>query len=391
MASTDKRERDGQTSWRVRYRDPSGAQRNKSFVRKVDAAAFAATVEADKLRGAYIAPNAGRLTFKEYADGWLERQTFGRSTRDAVALRLRLHVYPMLGSLRLQNVRASTIQAWLRGLGRLAPSYQRAIYVDVSAIFAAAVDDERLAKNPCRAGSVKRPRVEQRKVVPWPAERVLAVRDALPERYAIVVALGAGLGLRQGEMFGLSPDDVDFLRGVVHVRRQVRLYSDGRQVFAAPKHRRDRDDPREVPLPASVRDTLAAYLAAWPAQTVELPWSETDGEPATVPLIVTSREHKAMNRNYFNAHVWKAALRVAGAEPSRENGCHALRHFYASVLLDAGESIRAVSDYLGHRDPGFTLRTYTHLMPASSERTRRAVDDALSCVPDVSQGSKARP
>jgi integrase len=33
------------------------------------------------------------------------------------------------------------------------------------------------------------------------------------------------------------------------------------------------------------------------------------------------------------------------------------------VLLDAGESIKVVSEYLGHSDPGFTLRTYTHVMP----------------------------
>ena len=49
---------------------------------------------------------------------------------------------------------------------------------------------------------------------------------------------------------------------------------------------------------------------------------------------------------------------------------HALRHFYASVLLDAGESIRALAGYLGHTDPGFTLRTYTHLMPTSEDRAR---------------------
>jgi integrase len=56
---------------------------------------------------------------------------------------------------------------------------------------------------------------------------------------------------------------------------------------------------------------------------------------------------------------------------------HALRHFYASVLLDAGESIKALAAYLGHADPGFTLRTYTHLMPTSEERTRRAIDRIL--------------
>jgi integrase len=52
---------------------------------------------------------------------------------------------------------------------------------------------------------------------------------------------------------------------------------------------------------------------------------------------------------------------------------HALRHFYASVLLDGGESVKAVSEYLGHHDAGFTLRTYTHLTPSSQERTLNTV------------------
>ena len=41
-----------------------------------------------------------------------------------------------------------------------------------------------------------------------------------------------------------------------------------------------------------------------------------------------------------------------------------------------------MSEYLGHADPGFTLRVYTHLMPAREDRTRRAVDRALGGVPD---------
>ena len=71
-------------------------------------------------------------------------------------------------------------------------------------------------------------------------------------------------------------------------------------------------------------------------------------------------------------------MRRLGIQASRANGMHALRHFYASVLLDAGESIKAVSEYLGHSDPGFTLRTYTHLLPSSEQRTRQAVDRALA-------------
>ena len=61
-----------------------------------------------------------------------------------------------------------------------------------------------------------------------------------------------------------------------------------------------------------------------------------------------------------------------------------MRHFFASKLLGGGESIKALSEYLGHADAGFTLRTDTHLMPTSDERTRRAIDDAF-----ISQTSNA--
>lgn len=144
------------------------------------------------------------------------------------------------------------------------------ILVNVSSVFAAAIDDERINKNRCSAGSVRRPRVETRKVIPWTARQVLDVGDALPERYAIVTTLAAGLGLRQGEVFGLSPDDVDFLRGRVEVKRQVKLFMGNRQCFALPKGRK----VRTVPLPDSVRDELAAYLARFPAK-VTLGWEPT--------------------------------------------------------------------------------------------------------------------
>ncbi|CAL9299981.1 hypothetical protein SUDANB148_03137 [Streptomyces sp. SudanB148_2056] len=63
---------------------------------------------------------------------------------------------------------------------------------------------------------------------------------------------------------------------------------------------------------------------------------------------------------------------------------HALRRFYASVLLDAGENIKALAD-LGHSDPGLTLRVYAHLMPSSQERTRKAVAAVFDAIQTVRQ------
>jgi integrase len=69
-------------------------------------------------------------------------------------------------------------------------------------------------------------------------------------------------------------------------------------------------------------------------------------------LMATTRERTVVNRSYFNARVWKPVTRAAGLPVTRANGTHALRHFYASALLGGGERIRAVSEYLGHADPG---------------------------------------
>jgi integrase len=108
---------------------------------------------------------------------------------------------------------------------------------------------------------------------------------------------------------------------------------------------------------------------------VTLPWENpVSTDLRTFRLIFTTTRLNALDRSWFNEKLWHPAVVAAGIAPGRAAGMHALRHFYASALLDAGESVKALAAYLGHSDPGFTLRVYTHLMPASEERTRRAID-----------------
>jgi hypothetical protein len=59
------------------------------------------------------------------------------------------------------------------------------------------------------------------------------------------------------------------------------------------------------------------------------------------------------------------------------SGTHQLRHFYASVTLADGVSIKELAEYLGHKDPGFTLRTYAHMLPSSYQRARNAIDACM--------------
>jgi integrase len=155
----------------------------------------------------------------------------------------------------------------------------------------------------------------------------------------------------------------------------------GGLVFDLPKRNKERD----VPLPDRVAHVLKQHMETFPPVEVTLPWLRPDGPTVTKQLLFTRLDGKgAVRRTDFNDRAWKPALVAAGVIPApkpgerhkaaREHGMHALRHFYASVLLDAGENVKALSNYLGHNDPGFTLRVYTHLMPSSDARARKAVD-----------------
>lgn len=372
----------------ARWRDPAGKQRSKSFKRKIDAQNWLTKVEAEKLRGEYVDPRAGRRTFRDYAAEYLANQTIDPSTREAVELRLRLHAFPYLGDRQMRSITPTVVQAWIKGLNAsLAPTYVRTIVANVSGILNGAAADGLIGKNPCSAREVTLPRKPERKIVPWPDETVDSVRGGLPDRYQELVTVAAGTGLRQGEVFGLAVEDVDFLRGWLHVRYQVKIVG-SRLVFGPPK----RNKTRRVPLAQAVALRVSAHLQRFPAVSVTLPTGAPQGRPLTRQLVFTTRERKAINRNYFNDALWKPAVRGAGLRAGREDGMHALRHRFASMLLASGVvSIRELAEYLGHDDPGFTLRVYGHLMPGSDERARGAIDQALAGSADDPSESRSAP
>lgn len=369
MASISKRPNG---KWRARYRDPDGQEHARHFQRKADAQRWLDEVTADLVTGSYVDPAAGRRRFEPYARAWLAAQTFDVSSRETVTKRLTNHLTPAFGSMQLREIRTSTVRAWLGGqAARLAPRTVEGHLTILSAILDAAVEDRLIASNPCRASSVKLPKPPRGRIVPWSTELVGRIIEAHSERYRGLPIVGAGLGLRQGEAFGLALDDIDFLRRVVHIRRQIRTV-DNLPVFAPPKGNKTRD----IPLSDWVAMQLSAFYKEYSARSVTLPWRDQDGRPVTARLLFTS-SRGAVRRPTYNQSYWHPAISAVGIEPSRATGFHQLRHHYASILLDGGVSIRQLADHLGHTDPGYTLRVYTHLIPDSEDRTRRAIDSAF--------------
>ncbi len=74
-------------------------------------------------------------------------------------------------------------------------------------------------------------------------------------------------------------------------------------------------------------------------------------------------------------HLWRPVVAAVGLPTG--TGFHALRHYYASLLIRHGESVKTVQARLGHASAVETLDTYSHLWPDSDERSREAVDSVL--------------
>ena len=83
---------------------------------------------------------------------------------------------------------------------------------------------------------------------------------------------------------------------------------------------------------------------------------------------------KPITRSVFG-HKWRTAVKAAGLPVG--TGFHALRHYYASLLIRHGESVKTVQSRLGHASAVETLDTYSHLWPDSDDRTRDAIDSVL--------------
>jgi integrase len=170
---------------------------------------------------------------------------------------------------------------------------------------------------------------------------------------------------------------------MVYVKRQVRLI-DGHAVLSLPKGGKQ----RSLPLPESVGLRLSAHIQQFAELPVKLPWTTVDGDPVTANLLFTAPRGGALRRTTFNK-VWTAARSSVGLD-GREHGMHVLRHTAASAWLAAGVDIRTVAEFLGHSDPGFTLRVYAHLMPDATDRARRGMDAFFtgSSAPDVQRGAQ---
>ena len=368
MASITKRTAaDGTARYDVRYRDPAGKVRTRTFRRRKDADRHAATTEADKVRGTWLDPSAGRLTFAEWWEMWwpttVNLRPSSRARDESFA---RNHLLPEFGAYPLATIDHTMVTVWVAKLtasGRAPATVQKAQQI-LSKCLSAAVDSERIRSNPCER--VKLPRIERREMQFLTPAEVATLADCIEHRYRALVFMGAYCGLRFGEMAGLRPERVDLLHRRIEVA-EILTEVRGRHHTGPPKTRAGH---RSVPVPAFVASAVEEHLSMY----------------GTAEHVFTAPEGGPLRASLFRRRFWQPACVETGVgrftteekltRDRRYEGLriHDLRHTAVALWIAAGASPKAIAARAGHSSVVTVLDRYGHLLPGHEEVVNDALD-----------------
>lgn len=371
--------------WQVRWRDASGKQRKENCDKKAKADARAAEIENELNRGTYVDRATRRQDFRTFAESWREAAIHRDRTESNVERALRLHVYPLLGDRAISSIQRSDVRAWVKDRSaELAPISLRTPWNALSAVMAAAVADGLMASNPCHG--VELPEVRTTEVEPLDPEVVKVLIETASPRYRGLVRLAATTGLRGGELFGLEDDrHIDMDARELVVEQQLIGPDKGVPYLGEPKTDKSY---RTVPLSSSMVQALREHREEFPSPEVEI---EDRTDPRAPQwrkrrLLFVSEAGEAIRRASW-AKVWARHVKradkalKAASSPLRvppDTTLHDLRHFYASMLIQQGASIKKVQRRLGHRKPSITLDLYVHLYEDDDTDETRLVEEVLA-------------
>ena len=352
MAHVERRRRAGRNVWRARYRGPDGRERSKTFARRVDAERFLNSVMAAGARGEWLDPRLARKPVSEIAASWLVTKS-GLSPRSRINIeaRLRNHVLPALGNMRVSRVRPSDIRAWVAQLiaQGLAPATVKGAYQIVAQMFEQAVIDDVIVRSPCRGIELPTDR-NREEMLFLNAEEVNTLAAAIEDRYQALIYTAAYGGLRAGELGALRVHNLQLLARTLEVQESLAEVG-GRLVIGPTKTGR----PRTIGLPAFLADMLGAHISRYPARDGFV-FSAAEGGPVR-------------HRNFYARH-FRPAVERAGLNPRLR--FHDLRHTCAALLIAEGRHLEEIKAHLGHSTIRVTSDRYGHLFPPRERPSRPA-------------------
>jgi integrase len=346
--------------------DEAGRRRRRTVYGKTKREALEKLQQA---RGTLGAGNldAGRLTLGEYLGRWLEttRTTVEPNTHGYYERHVRMLIRPHLGDVRLAKLGPFHVEQWYATLERaeVSAAVRKKAGETLRTALRQAVRLRLIAANP--AADVVKPKATRPEMKVLDPDQVARFLDAARgDRHHALYVLALDSGMRQGELFALRWEDVDFDAGTVLVRRSLEVV--GAKLRA--KEPKTKSSRRRITLS---RETLDALHEHRKRMLVEghgagPVFCDTDGG--------WLRRQNVTRRSFL------PLVAAAGLPAIR---FHDLRHTCATLLLLAGVNPKLISERLGHANVQMTLGTYSHVLPTMQAAAAEAMGKILGHKPET--------
>lgn len=208
--------------WQARYPDPDTGELRpapQTFARKKDAEQWLSEVETDIRRGDWLNPDAGRVSFREYASVWVdERPNLRPKTVQLYEYLLRRHLFPTFGKSSLGDIKEAQVRRWRKDRldAGVSPATVAKAYRLLKTVLSTAVDDQLIRRNPCRIKGAGQESSPERPTLS--VKQVHALADAVGPSLS---SLGAAGDLRELAVGGASRSTSDRYRPwVAHCPRR---------------------------------------------------------------------------------------------------------------------------------------------------------------------------
>lgn len=283
------------------------------------------------------------------------------------------HILPQLGVMDLKDIKPIHIQKFTNKLAsKLKPTSVSNILGCLSKTMSFAQKWGYIEQNPCIC--VEKPKLERNnntellsleemeKLVDYYMHK----EKDLMHKSAFCLAIGCGL--RNSEIRALTIEDIDFGSGLINVDKQIGIkIEDGVKVIGNTTTKTP-SSIRKIYAPKFVLEALKEYIDSLPYIPInkQIYWSPVTNNPIT--------KHCLSKR-------FTSVIKGLGITQIR---FHDLRHLQATILINAGANVKAVSKRLGHSKVDITLNTYTNAIDSVDKKIAEQFNETFNDLKSLS-------
>ena len=360
-------------------------QKSECFDTEQEARIFLANITRQNMTGGYILPSD--MLLKDWLIIYLQTYVVNlkESSRRSYEDRIRLHIMPELGHVKLCNLTPIMVQQFVNGLYRktdnrkaLSPKTVKSIHGVLHVALKKAVKAHHIPTNPADEPSLQK--ITLPEITPLTdAQTIELLGKAKGDPYEHVYFLCLFTGMRQGEVLGLTWDCIDWDKNIITINKQLlrkrkTKYIDSEDAYEDGLNYRlgtvKNDHVRPIPVGEEVMNVLR--LRYEEQQKEKEIAQDLWFEP--IPGLVFENEFgKNLSHTTVRNHFKKIVTEI-GLPQER---FHNMRHNYTAAAYEGCHDLTAVQKSLGHATPDFTMRVYDRITETRSSANAQGMDNRI--------------